>query len=102
MARGKKLSKMRNGLGNRISRVKNVDRGKALGALLIIAFVAFGSIIVNYYLFKIQIDILQTSVGILFIGGILAVLIEMRGVIGTRADKEISKTRAKVKRKKRR
>lgn len=85
MASGNKSSKIK-------KRVGRVGKKRALGALLIVAVVAFGSTVVNYYLFKIEVNLLQASIGILFISGFLAVLIEMRGVM----DRKVSGIKSRI------
>ncbi len=84
MAISKKASKLRK---------KVVEKKKMLGALVILAFVAFGSLMATYYLMKSNVDILKATIVVLFVGGIVAVFIEMRGKLG----KKISKVRARYK-----
>jgi len=99
MAPSKKLSKPLN-----LSRSQRIlGKKRILGAFLIISFVAFGATIVTYYLVKAKVDLFRTTLASLFIGGIIAVFIEMRG----KMDKKISgirnrrKTKSKTKTKKR-
>jgi hypothetical protein len=91
MASAKRLRKIGKEVRSR------VVKRKMLGALIILAFVAFGSVLVNYYFMKAQVNPIYAAAVLIFIGGFLAVLIEMRGVLG----KKISRVRKiRIRRKK--
>jgi hypothetical protein len=72
-----------------------------LGALVIMAFVAFGSILVNHFIIKSKIDTVAAIVAFAFIAGALMVLIEMRGTLGKRIRSRVGRSK-KARRKKKR
>lgn len=73
-----------------------IVKRKMLGVLLILAFVAFGSVLVNYYIVKAQISPIYAAAVLITIGGFLAVYIEMRGKLGKRVSR-IRKTKVRKK-----
>jgi uncharacterized BrkB/YihY/UPF0761 family membrane protein len=79
---------------------KRVNKKQLLGAILIVAFITFGSVLVNYYIFKFNVNPVHAVVVLIFIGGSFAVLSEMRGGMRKRASRVRSRLKRKIKRKK--
>ena len=82
------------------SRIKAIEKRKLLGSFLILSFVAFGATIVTFYLVIAKVDVFKTALASLFVGGLLAVFIEMRGKMGEKIYRIRARTRPKTKLKK--
>lgn len=78
---------------------KKIEKRRMLGTLLIISFIAFGATVVTYYLSKAKVDITRAAIAALFIGGLLTVFIEMRGVMRKKVSTKITRIRTKRKKK---
>lgn len=78
-------------------KISKLKEKKMLGALLILALAAFGSMIVSNYVMKFEFDVMRVVIATLFVGGLLAVFIEMRGTIGKRATRIRSRVKARIK-----
>lgn len=75
------------------SREKLVEKKKMLGAFLVLSFVAFGATVVTYLLFRAKVDVLKAAILSLIVGGLFAVLIEMRGTMGKRLPRKLPRIR---------
>jgi|GEM_PF-4909960 len=78
-------------------RLSRLDKKKLLGAFLIISFIAFGAVLVTYYLLKAGVDVKKAAIVSICVGGLLAVYIEMRGKLGERASRVKHRLKTRIK-----